>query len=172
MKSSGNSVLITGGATGIGFALASAFSNLGNEVIVCGRREEKLRQAKERLPGISIRKCDISQRADVESLVSWVVSSHPDVNVLVNNAGIQRAIDLRKGVEDLTANEDEIMINLRSQVYLSAYFVPVFSKRPGESAIINVSSGLAIVPLARFPVYCATKAAIHSFTVSLRHQLR
>ncbi len=172
MKTSGNTVLITGGATGIGFALASMFSNLGNEVMICGRREGKLREAKERLPGISIRKCDISQQADVESLLAWVTSSHPDINVLVNNAGIQRAIDLRKGVEDLMANEDEIMINLKAQIYLSAYFVPVFSRRRSESAIINVSSGLAFVPLARFPVYCATKAAIHSFTVSLRHQLK
>jgi len=172
MKTSGNTVLITGGATGIGFALASRFSSLGNEVMICGRREAKLREAKERLPQVSIMRCDISQQPDVESLLAWVTSDHPGINVLVNNAGIQRAIDLKKGIEDLVANEDEIMVNLRAQVYLSAYFVPLFSKRPSESAIINVSSGLAFVPLSRFPVYCATKAAIHSFTISLRHQLK
>jgi uncharacterized oxidoreductase len=172
MKTSENTVLITGGATGIGFALASSFSSQGNEVIICGRREEKLREAKEKLPGISIRKCDISHQADIESLFDWVSSNFPRINVLVNNAGIQRAIDLRKGMEDLIKNEDEIMINLKAQIYLAACFVPVFSKKQSESAIINVSSGLAFVPLARFPIYCATKAAIHSFTVSLRHQLK
>jgi uncharacterized oxidoreductase len=90
----------------------------------------------------------------------------------VNNSGIQRAIDLRKGLEEITGNEDEITINLKSQICLTAYFIPVFSARHTESAIVNVSSGLAFVPLAKFPIYCATKAAIHSFTVSLRFQLR
>ncbi|MDA4111596.1 MAG: SDR family NAD(P)-dependent oxidoreductase [Thaumarchaeota archaeon] len=172
MKTSGNTVLITGGATGIGFALAAALSNQGNEVIICGRREEKLSEAKEKLPGISIRTCDISQQAEIESLFDWVTSNFPGINVLVNNAGMQRAIDFRKGVEDLIKNEDEINVNLKAQIYLAAYFVPVFSRRQTESAIINVSSGLAFVPLAKFPIYCATKAAIHSFTISLRHQLR
>ncbi len=101
-----------------------------------------------------------------------MASSHPSINVLVNNAGIQRALDLKKGAEDIKANDDEISINLRAQIYLAASFVPLFSQRQGESAIVNVSSGLGFVPLARFPVYCATKAAIHSFTVSLRYQLR
>ena len=96
MKTSGNTVLITGGATGIGFALASIFSETGNEVVICGRREEKLREAKEKLPRISTKQCDISHQADIESLFDWVSSNFPDVNVLVNNAGIQRAIDLRQ----------------------------------------------------------------------------
>ena len=172
MKTSGNTVLITGGATGIGFALAESFSNQGNEVIVCGRREEKLRAAKEKLPGLTIRKCDISKQSDIESLFDWVTSSFPNINMLVNNAGIQRAIDFRKGVEDIVKNEDEIMINLKAQIYLAASFSPVFSKGQREDAIVNISSGLAFVPLTRFPIYCATKTAIHSFTISLRHQLK
>jgi len=172
LKTSGNTVLITGGATGIGFALASSFSEKGNEVIICGRREEKLREAKGKLSGIITRQCDVSRMVDIESLFQWVSSNFPDVNVLVNNAGIQRAIDLSKGVEDLAKNEDEISTNLKSPIYLAAYFIPLFSERKTESAIINVSSGLGFVPLARFPIYSATKAAMHSFTISLRYQLR
>jgi uncharacterized oxidoreductase len=172
MKTSGNTVLITGGATGIGFAITSNFVNQGNEVIICGRREEKLREAKEKLPRITIRRCDLSQQAEIEALFHWVTSTFPDLNVLVNNAGIQRTIDLRKGVEDLFRNEDEITINLKAQIYLAAYFIPEFAKKQTETAIINVSSGLGFVPLARFPIYSATKAAIHSFTLSLRNQLK
>ena len=119
MEISGNTVLITGGATGIGFALAESFSNQGNEVIICGRREEKLRAAKEKLPGLTIRMCDISKQSDIESLSDWVTSNFPNINVLVNNAGIQRAVDFRMGLEILVKNEDEIMINLRAQIYLA-----------------------------------------------------
>jgi uncharacterized oxidoreductase len=172
MKTSDNTVLITGGATGIGLALATSFSNLGNQVIICGRRKERLVEAKNKLPGISIRKCDVSEQSEIESLFDWVSSNFPTINILVNNAGIQRVIDLKNGIKDLTRGEDEIMINLRAPVLLSTYFVPLFSKRKTESAIINVSSGLAFVPMAGVPIYCAMKAAIHSFSVSLRHQLR
>jgi|SRR5579872_6650223 len=174
MKTSGNTVLITGGSSGIGFALASAFSSRGNEVIICGRSEEKLKRAQARLPGVEARRCDISHRDEIESLVNWINSDHPDLNILVNNAGIQRQIDLRKGVQEAAIDDsgDEIEINFRAQIVLSEFFIPTFQKREGTTAIVNVSSGLAFVPLARFPVYCATKAAIHSFTMSLRSQLK
>jgi uncharacterized oxidoreductase len=172
MKVIANIVLITGGATGIGFALARSFCDYGNEVIICGRREEKLRSAKEMLPKITIKQCDISRQADVESLVAWIESSFPEINLLVNNAGIQREIDLRKGTQDILEKEDEINTNLRAQIYLAARFVTIFSRRQTESAIINISSGLGFVPMAKFPIYSATKSAMHSFTISLRHQLR
>jgi uncharacterized oxidoreductase len=172
LKITGNTILITGGSSGIGFALASSFSNQGNEVIICGRREEKLRRTKEKLPKISVKTCDVSNREDIESLVSWVTSNFPKINVLVNNAGIQRAIDLKKGIQEISANDDEIAINLNGAVELSEYFIPLFLKRQTESAIVNVSSGLGFVPLAKFPIYCATKAAIHSFTMSMRFQLK
>jgi uncharacterized oxidoreductase len=171
MKISGNTVLITGGSTGIGFALAASFCDAGNKVIICGRNEEKLRSAKGSLPEIETRRCDISDLNEVQSLVEWVTTNFSDLNVLVNNAGIQRAIDLKKGVQELFAVEDEIAINFRSQVILAEYFVPIFLRMQSMTAIVNVSSGLGLVPLAKFPIYCATKAAIHSFTISLRRQL-
>jgi len=172
MKTTGNTVLITGGASGIGFALASSFANQGNKVIICGRNEEKLQRAKEKIPEISVKKCDISRNEDVASLFDWVTSSFPEIDILVNNAGIQRTIDLKRGIQELVKVDDEIAINLKSQIYLSEYFIPVFLGKHTDSAIANVSSGLGFVPLARFPIYSATKAGIHSFTMSLRQQLK
>lgn len=171
MKTQGNTVLITGGATGIGFSLAEAFVKAGNEVVICGRREAKLREAKSRLPQVHVTVCDLSKEDKRRSLYEWVSSNFNDVNILVNNAGIQRMIDLKKGISELSAGEDEIEINLKACVHLSALFTPLFLKKE-ETAIINVSSGLCFVPIAVMPVYCATKAAIHSFTQLLRHQLR
>ena len=167
----GNTILITGGATGIGFALAEAFSKLGNRVIICGRRQDRLEEAKQKLPDIHIKKCDVSKKEDQKMLFEWVNKEFGDLSMLINNAGIQRNIDFRKGTADLLKSDDEIDINLKAQVHLSAYFIPMLSKQQ-ESAIVNVSSGLGFAPLALFPIYCATKAAIHSFSLSLRHQLR
>ncbi len=171
MNTNGNAVLITGGATGLGYALARKFVDLGNEVAICGRRQNRLDEARSQLPGIITRRCDISRESDRASLYDWIVSDNREMNILVNNAGIQRPIDFRKGVADLQDNEDEIDINLKSQIYLAAMFIP-FLMRKRASAIINISSGLGFAPMARFPVYSATKAAMHSFSISLRLQLR
>jgi uncharacterized oxidoreductase len=171
MKTTGNTVLITGGATGIGFATAEVLLKPGNEVIICGRREERLREAKEKLAGVHIKTCNVANAEDRKALFSWTTTQFPEVNILINNAGIQRHIDLRKGMKDLSDGEDEIETNLRALIHLSALFVPHFAKQK-EAAIVNVSSGLGFVPIAVMPVYCATKAAVHSFTLSLRHQLR
>ncbi len=171
MKTSGNTVLITGGATGIGFALAEAFVNAGNKVLICGRRRAKLEEAEAKLPQIRVRQCDLSRTEDHESLYSWVKDESEDLNILVNNAGIQRAVDMREGAPDLLRGEDEVRVNFIAPIHLSAYFAPLLMDK-NEAAIINVSSGLAFVPIAAMPVYCATKAGIHMFTVSLRHQLR
>ena len=171
MKIKGNTILITGGATGIGFSLAEAFVDAGNEVIICGRRENKLKEVKDKLPQIHTRVCDLSKEKERKSLYDWVSSNFKDINILVNNAGIQRMVNLRKGTRDLFDGEDEIEINLTAPIHLSAYFIPLLLKRK-EAAIVNISSGLGFVPIASMPVYCATKAAIHSFSLSLRHQLR
>jgi uncharacterized oxidoreductase len=173
MKTTGNTILITGGATGIGLATATAFVNAGNDVIICGRRAEKLQEAQDLLPSIQTRACDISSADDRAALFEWVSNTFGNLNILINNAGIQRMIDLTKGEEDLLdpAWGDEIDINFKATVFLSAKFIPVLAAQE-ESAIINVSSALGWIPISVMPVYCATKAAIHSFTMSLRHQLR
>ena len=171
MKTKGNTILITGGATGIGFALAETMLNAGNKVIICGRRENKLNEAKQKLPQIQIKVCDISAEQEREELFVWAKDNYPDLNVLINNAGIQRMINLKKGTKELFNGENEIEANFVAPIYLSALFIPWFLKK-SETAVINVSSGLGFVPIAAMPIYCATKAAVHSFTLSLRHQLK
>lgn len=172
MKISGNTVLITGGATGIGFALADAFLKARNVVIICGRRESKLEEAKQRLPELHVKRCDVAREDERKSLFQWTTSNFKSVNILINNAGIQKQIDFTKpNTAELLAAEDEVAINLTSLIHLSALFLPYLMKQP-EAALVNISSGLAFMPLAIVPVYCATKAGIHSFSMSLRHQLR
>ncbi len=170
MNISGNTVLITGGATGIGFALAEAFLQAGNEVLICGRREGRLREAHQKHPQLRYRVCDISEQRERQALLEWAVEH--DVNVLVNNAGIQRDVDFTRGMDDLLQGESEIKINFEAPVYLSALFVPHLMGRE-EAAIINLTSGLAFMtsPRASVPIYIATKVAVHSFTCSLRKQL-
>jgi uncharacterized oxidoreductase len=170
MKMSGNTILITGGATGIGYALAEAFIKLDNEVIICGRRLNRLEEARKKYPSLNIRQCDVSDSADRESLVEWTLSNFSKLNILVNNAGIQRDIDLTKGTVEFLKGQDEIRINLEAPILLSVMFIPHLLKMK-EPAIINVSSGLGFVPAATMPVYCATKAALHSFSMSMRYQL-
>lgn len=172
MKIGGNTILITGGATGIGFALAAAFLKERNEVIVCGRRQGVLQEAKLKLPEVHVKQCDVAQDGDRRALYQWITSEFEDINILVNNAGIQREINFTESsATQKLAAEDEVSINLTAQIRLSALFIPQLMKKK-EAAIVNISSGLGFIPLAIVPVYCATKAGIHSFTISLRHQLR
>ena len=173
MNVGGNTVLITGGATGIGFALAEEFVKARSVVIVCGRRKGKLQAAKQKLPALHIRQCDVSLESERRSLLRWATTRFPALNMLVNNAGIQRQMDFTSPtVTKLPSpKEDEVIINLAAPIRLCALFTPKLLKRK-EAAIVNISSGLAFVPIAMMPIYCATKAAIHSFTLSLRHQLR
>ena len=173
LKVVGNTVLITGGATGIGFALAEAFADAGSEVILCGRRRSKLHQAKTKLPKAHIRKCDVSVESERRKLLRWITMNFPRTDMLVNNAGIQRQVDFTspKIAKNTQPADDELAINLEATIRLCALFAPKFMGKK-TAAIVNISSGLAFVPIAEMPIYCATKAAIHSFTISLRHQLR
>jgi uncharacterized oxidoreductase len=171
METSGNTVLITGGATGIGFALAKALVSLDNNVIICGRRREKLHAAKARIPQLHIRACDVSSPRSRMTLVNGIVSEFRDLNILVNNAGVQFPVDLLKGSRDLSKVDEELATNLAAPIYLSGLLIPQLRLKK-QAAIVNISSGLAFTPLAAVPVYCATKAAIHSWSLSLRHQLR
>jgi uncharacterized oxidoreductase len=169
MQLSSNTVLITGGATGIGLALAERFLKAGSQVIICGRREGKLREAKAKHPEFTTLVCDVGAAADRIALSQWATSEFPGLNVLINNAGIQRRFQFPDS-EDWNAARQELAINLEAPIHLSSLFLPHLEKQQ-RPAIINVTSGLSFVPLARMPVYCATKAALHSFTVSLRYQL-
>jgi len=172
MKLTGNTVLITGGAAGIGFAFAERFIKAGNKVIVCGRRETKLQEAKDQYPELIIRVCDVTKEADRLALFDWVTSEHPDVNVLVNNAGIQQRYHILKAnaKEDWSYYSNEIASNVEAPFHFSMLFARYFATKD-YAAILNVSSGLAFTPMAIAPIYSATKAAVHSFTMSLRHQL-
>ena len=169
MDLSSNTVLITGGASGIGFALAERFLNAGSDVIVCGRREEKLREAQIKYPNLHIRVCDVSHSSDRVSLFEWVTREFPKLNILVNNAGIQRRFQIAQN-SDWEKIEEELAINLDAPIHLSTLFIPHLLKQE-HPAILNITSGLAFAPMASAPVYCATKAALRSFTLSLRHQL-
>jgi uncharacterized oxidoreductase len=161
-------VLITGGASGIGWALAQRFVAAGSDVILCGRRAEKLAEAARQHRRIQTRVCDVARESDRAALADWIAREQPRVNVLVNNAGIQNRITVDPG--SWSAARQELAINLEAPVHLSMLMAPVLAGRPNP-AIVNVSSGLAFVALAEMPVYCASKAALHSFTMSLRRQL-
>lgn len=172
MKLSGNTILITGGGSGIGLAFAERFIKDGNQVIVCGRREEVLQKAKEKLPSIITRVCDLTIESERTALFDWVTANYPEVNLLVNNAGIQLRFNVLKADAKDNWNyfSKEITANMEAPIHLSMLFAPFFAAK-GEAAIINVTSGLAFAPLAIAPIYSATKSALHSFTMSLRRQL-
>ena len=160
--------MITGGASGIGLALASRFHRAGSQVAICGRRERALAAAAAALPGIATRVCDVGIATDRVALVDWMASEFPRFDVLVNNAGIQR-----RGPVDATtweAAHEEIAINLEAPLHLAMLAVPHLSAR-ASSAIVNITSGLAFAPLLIAPIYSATKAALRSLTLTLRRQL-
>jgi uncharacterized oxidoreductase len=172
MELASNTVLITGGASGIGLALAERFLQAGSEVIVCGRREHKLQEAKEQWPQLHTCVCDLAQESNRSSLFHWAINEFPRLNVLVNNAGIQRRLDLAQSAqaEAWEQTRQEIAINFEAPVHLAMLFIPHLRQQP-RPTLINVTSGLSFSPFARVPIYSATKAALHSFTLSLRYQL-
>jgi uncharacterized oxidoreductase len=171
MQTTGNTILITGGSTGIGLAMAETFSKAGNEVLICGRRESKLLEAKQQFPQLHTRVCDVAKKSEREALYRWATAEFPRINMLFNNAGIQKEIDFLTGASGLYDDESEIETNLAASIHLAALFIPHFLQQQRECAVVNVTSGLAFVPLKIVPVYCATKAGLHSFSISLRSQL-
>ena len=167
MKLTGNKILITGGGSGIGLAMAERFVKEGNTVIICGRRESALEEAAEKLPSIITRQCDLAKENERVNLFEWISKEHGDLNVLVNNAGIQNWMSVTDDDFFQRAN-GEITTNIEAPIHLTSLFL----KLESLDTIMNVTSGLAFVPLTKVPVYSATKAFFHSFTVSLRHLLK
>jgi uncharacterized oxidoreductase len=169
MQLTGNTVLVTGGGTGIGRGLAESLHRLGNQVIIAGRRLEPLRAVAEANPGIQYLSLDQGDSADIRRFAIELNDSYPDLNVIVNNAGIQRVEDLAGGGPGTA--EQTVAINLLGPIRLTAALLQRLLGKP-HATILNVSSGLAFMPSALTPTYCATKAALHSYTQSLRFQLR
>ena len=167
MKYSNNKILITGGATGIGRALTERFIKENNTVIICGRRESALIKVSDKFPSVITRPCDLSVATEREELFKWISEKHSDINVLVNNAGIQQWMSVSDDNFFLRAKE-EIAINIEAPLHLTSLFIHLASL----NTIINVTSGLSFVPLIKAPVYSATKAFFHSFTLSLRQLLK
>lgn len=167
MKLSNNKILITGGASGIGLGLTERFIQENNTVIICGRREEVLNEVAAKFPSVITKVCDLSDERERTALYNWVSENHSDLNVLINNAGIQNWMDV--SADDFYQKaEAEVTTNILAPVHLTNLFIGLESL----DTIINVTSGLAFVQLTKVPVYSATKAFFHSFTQSLRHQLQ
>jgi uncharacterized oxidoreductase len=171
MQTSGNTILITGGGSGIGRGLAEALQAAGNHVIISGRRKALLEEVVEASPGMKSLVLDIEDRSSIRAFASRLASEFPALNVLINNAGIMRPENLLDQQDDLSDAEAIVTTNLFGPIRMTAALLPLLRKHD-SSTIINVTSGLAFVPLAPTPTYNATKAAIHSYTLSLRYQLK
>jgi uncharacterized oxidoreductase len=170
MKLKNRTILITGGTSGIGLELAKQLQQRGNTVIVTGRDQQKLDATKQAMPGVYTFKSDVSDPQAIAALHDSVLTQFPALDTLINNAGIMRNLDLNRD-RDLTDVTREIEINLSGPVRMIQQFLPHLKTR-SNALIVNISSGLAFIPMPISPVYCATKAAIHSFTQSLRVQLK
>ena len=167
--------LVTGGGGGIGLGLVKEFLKYGSpKVLITGRREDALQKVAEELEGKVFYKVSDSGKADDRvALLQWIQENHPDCNVLVNNAGIQRRVDPANDNASWEERASEIEINFAGPVHLSNLFIPFFLGKPESVCILaNVSSGLAFVPFCAGPVYAATKAAIHSYTMAMRYSLQ
>lgn len=172
MKLQSNTIFITGGTSGIGGGLAEAFHQLGNQVIISGRREDRLRSICAANPGMRHFVLDVTNLSSIKSTARKVIEEFPSLNCVINNSGVQKRHNFsgQQPIDDASLIE-EIHTNLLGLIRVTAEFLPHLKTRQ-NATLLNVSSGLAFVPLAMFPVYCATKAAVHSFSLSLRHQLK
>lgn len=171
MDTRNDTILITGGGSGIGKAMAEALHARGAKVIIAGRRRDALEAVAAANPGMAVKTLDVADAADVTAFAARVITAHPDLNVVINNAGIMLAEDLTADDVDLSIVEQTIAINLLGPIRLTAALLPHLKTKP-KATVVTVSSGLAFVPLVLTPTYSATKAAIHSWSQSLRTQLK
>jgi uncharacterized oxidoreductase len=170
MQLTGNTILITGATSGIGLAFAQELSKLGNTILAIGRDPKKLHAIQQQHPEFHIHVADVANETDRRELLQWVTEHHPDTNVVINNAGIQLKTDLTSEC-NLHDVRHEIETNLVAPLHIASLFSGFLAAKT-NAALVNITSGLAFVPIAFMPVYCATKAALHSATLSLRHQLK
>jgi len=169
MRLTGRTILITGGSAGIGLAFALKFLELGNEVIVTGRRQAALHAVKAQHPKLHTIQSDVADPAQIAALAARVKVEFPELDVLMNNAGVGGAMNLRSPVSDLAALTSEVDVNLSGVIRMTSALIDILTANRGT--LVNVSSGLALVPLPSNAIYSATKAAVHSYTQSLRFQL-
>ncbi|HEY1055720.1 MAG TPA: SDR family NAD(P)-dependent oxidoreductase, partial [Emticicia sp.] len=165
-----NTIHITGGSSGVGLELARRLIEKGNKVLICGRSKEKLEEAKRLLPQVQIFSCDISSENECVLLYDWVKNHYPSCNILVNNAAIVYNTSLLIDDQAIEKANDEFQTNILAPIRLSKLFLPLLLNNP-DAKIINISTGLIYAPRAAYPFYNATKAALHSFTQTLRLQL-
>lgn len=170
MNLTNQTILITGATSGIGLQLAIKLHKLNNKIIICGRNKKRLDEISNKNPDIDTFLCDVSKEADRVELADWAIGKYPNLNVIINNAGIMQLFDLTNS-SDVGKITEEVTTNLIAPVHLIGLFVAHLQKQD-DAAIVNISSGLGFTPLASVPVYCATKAGIHSYSTSLRYQLR
>lgn len=171
MKMTGNTILITGGGSGIGRGLAEKFHALGNKVIIAGRNATRLEEVAAANPGMAMMALDIADGAGIEAFAKQVVTEHPALNVVINNAGVMTPEQIDADAATISVAEATVITNLLGPIRLSLALLPHLSQQ-AEATIMTVSSGLAFVPLAMTPTYSATKAAIHSWTMAMRHRLK
>ena len=170
MKLTKNKILITGGSSGIGFELAKRFLQSDNKVLICGRSDKNLELAKKELPDLEVFQCDLSKYQSCQELAQWIQNHHPDCNMLINNAALVHTADFLSDENILDKANLEFQTNTIAPITLAKLLMPVI-KQNVNPVLINVTTGLVYSPKATYPFYCATKAALHSFTQGLRFQM-
>jgi len=171
MKTNNNIILITGGGSGLGLELAKQLYSLNNKILICGKDRSELNRVKELLPNISIFKCDLTRDEEINSLVESIKNEFPEINILINNAGVGYKYDFITDDNALDKTVEEIQVNYLAYVKLIRLFLPILTLK-SNAAIVNINTGLAFVPMSSLPTYSASKSAMHFFSRSFRHQLK
>jgi short-subunit dehydrogenase involved in D-alanine esterification of teichoic acids len=171
MTRQNNTILITGGSSGLGLQMAKVFLERGNTVIICSRSTEKLKQAKLALPKLITYQCDIADRIACEEMVAWLTRQYPSLNMLINNAAIVHKEDFVQGESMIEKLYQEVATNFLAPVMLIKLLYPLLVRQT-HAHIINVTTGLVYIPRTVYPFYNSTKAALHAFTQVLRQQLK